>query len=80
MFIKPNGRKYRFGNPANMAQSKAANTGNKLLRKRVMCTNTGIVYESCIEAANELGLNRSQVSTVALGKKESCKGYKFKYV
>lgn len=48
--------------------------------KKVLCINTGKVYESCKDAENDLGLTKNTVSRVARRNRKSIHGYKFKYL
>jgi group I intron endonuclease len=49
-------------------------------RKKVLCVNNGIIYESTEHAAKELELERTCVSKAASGVREHTKGFKFCYV
>jgi group I intron endonuclease len=48
--------------------------------KKVLCVNNNKIYDSYRQAAIELGLNRSHISSIIKGKRKSTKGYKFKEV
>ena len=57
-----------------------SNRENKAYKtKLVKCSETGIVYNSCQEAEDELGLTRNTVSRVARGERKSIHGYHFVY-
>lgn len=47
--------------------------------KLVKCSETGVVYNSCQDAEDELGLTRNTVSRVARGERKSIHGYHFVY-
>ena len=42
--------------------------------------NDGVVYDSMIEAADDLGVHKSCISNVIRGKSKTCKGYTFEYL
>lgn len=46
----------------------------------VACEETGVIYNSCKEAAVALGLDASSISKVCRGKAKTTKNYHFKYV
>jgi len=48
--------------------------------KKVLCIETGKVYKSAKECADEMGLLRSGISMVCNGKRKTHKGYTFKFV
>ena len=48
--------------------------------KKIVCIETGIIYDSIAEAARQLGINNKQgISQVAKGIKRTCGGYHWKY-
>jgi hypothetical protein len=49
-------------------------------QKPVMCVETGIVYKSGREAAKKLGLQRSKISNVCLGRRRTTGGFHFVFV
>lgn len=49
-------------------------------KQRVICLDTGIVYESGKQAAEKLGLKRSKISNVCHGKRKSTGGLRFKFI
>jgi len=53
--------------------------GNKGARKKIICLNDGIIYDSIKDAADKLLLHSSNIIYVCKGKSEQIKGYKFKY-
>ena len=48
--------------------------------KPVMCIDTGVVYNSLIEAAEKTGIGFSGISKVCLGKLKTIHKLKFKYM
>lgn len=48
--------------------------------KKVMCLETGIVYNSVKQAAKELGLQNSKISNVCNGKRKTTGGLTFRFV
>lgn len=52
----------------------------KALYKKVLCKETGEIYESGIEASQELGCSRALVSMVCNGKKPSVNGLHLEYI
>ena len=60
---------------------QTSNRENKAYKyKKVFCVEKGIVYPSCQEAEDSLGLVRNTVSRVARGERKSIHGYHFYYV
>lgn len=49
-------------------------------KKKVMNVKTGVVYDSCAEAARLNGLNRNMVARVARGEANSTKGTRWEYI
>ena len=49
-------------------------------KRKVMCIETGEIFESGRQAAEKLKLNRSKISNVCKGKRKSTGGYRFKFV
>lgn len=47
--------------------------------KLVKCSETGVIYNSCQDAEDELGFTRNTVSRVARGERKSIHGYHFVY-
>ena len=48
--------------------------------RKVRCIETGEVYNNCAEAGRAIGIDKSSVRRVALGKQESTKGLHFEFV
>ena len=55
---------------------------HRLLSKKVLCIETGIVYESIAQASKELGINDGNISLCCKGRKyrQTAGGYHWKYV
>ena len=53
---------------------------DKVIKKRVMCIETGNIYGSIVECSKEMKIDRSNISKVCKGKQSNIKGYTFKYV
>ena len=53
--------------------------GNPRARK-VQCINTGEIFDSVIEAAEKYGLSRTGVNNCCTGYRNSCYGYKWRYL
>lgn len=49
-------------------------------RKKVICVETGIVFQSARHAAKEMNLSYSKISLVCNGKRSHTGGYHFKFV
>jgi len=49
-------------------------------RKKVMCIENGVIYNSCEEAERELGLPKSGVNRAASGIRKHTGGFHFKFV
>lgn len=47
--------------------------------RRIICVETGIVYQSLQEAANTIGIHRSGISNVLLGKNKTAGGFHWEY-
>lgn len=48
-------------------------------RKRILCIETNVIYDSFADAARKTGLNRTKIVSVCTGKRKSTGGYRFKY-
>lgn len=62
--------------PSEEARKKATLKNNR----KVVCVNTGVVYDSLKEASEKTGANRSHLSAVCQGKRKTTKGLTFSYV
>ena len=47
---------------------------------KVLCVETGIIYESCEEAAKDIGGFRNKVYLTAKGRQSHHHGFRFKFV
>lgn len=47
--------------------------------KKVVCINTGVIYESVKAAAVAIGVHPSSITSVLKGRQQTCKGFHFKY-
>lgn len=52
---------------------------NKGSGKKVICINSGKIYDSLIQAANDLALKHTSVCQVVKGQRNSVYGFKFQY-
>lgn len=68
-------KKISQGDPGKANRGKPANN-----RTKVICEQTGKIYESQVQAARELGLKQTDISNVLSGRQKSTKGYSFEYV
>lgn len=50
-----------------------------VLRKPIVCVETGVVYNSVAEASLSLGLDNSNISACALGKRHTCGGFHWRW-
>lgn len=48
--------------------------------KRVLCIETGVIYESTREAARQTGIAQSSISQCCNGKLKTAGGYHWKYI
>lgn len=48
-------------------------------RKKIVCVETGIIYDSFADAARKTGLNRTKIVSVCTGKRKTTGGLHFKY-
>ena len=48
--------------------------------KKVMCIETQVVYRSIKEASEQLGIGRTNITTMLHGRSKTCKGLTFKFV
>lgn len=48
-------------------------------RKRILCTETGIIYDSFADAARKTGLTRTKIVSVCTGHRKSTGGLHFEY-
>ena len=69
-----------LGLGANPTSFQENNTFGYLGTKKVKCIETGTVYNSLTECANELELNISKISAVCRGKRKSTGNLHFEYV
>lgn len=58
------------------------NYGTRLskIRKKVICVETNIIYESISNAAKQTGINRGHINSVCLNKRQTAGGYHWKYI
>ena len=69
----------RKGKPLSEKQKQSLlNRGNKRSRK-IICVETGVVYDSLTLAGKPLGLQATDISKVCKGKRKSLKGFSWKY-
>lgn len=50
------------------------------MSKKVICIETEIIYDSITFAAKSTGVNRTGISKVVTGERETAGGYHWKYV
>lgn len=67
----------RFSDPKERQKMSNANNHRKT---KILCINSGIVYDSFKSAANELNLKTYDICHVLSGKRKHVKGYTFKRV
>lgn len=65
-----------------MILSRANNMRKSAISRRikVLCLNDSVIYNSVTEAANAYSLNKSSVSKICLGKRNSAFGLVFQYI
>ena len=64
---------------AKEQQNKAREKAWQSTRKKIICVETKIVYESISEAAKQLKLHQSSISNNLRGCSQTCGGYHFNY-
>jgi len=80
------GNKYAIGSKSRKGQHSSKEHIAKIakaIRKKVICVETGEVFDSAHHAAKKLNLTNSQrqkISMVCHGKRKSTGGYKFIFV
>lgn len=78
------GKKMTEEQKKNMQGKKRSDETKKKLSliksKRVICNETQVIYASCKEAAEKLGINRGSISNVACGKTKTAGGYTWSYL
>ena len=52
----------------------------KTQSKRVLCVETGIIYESTVDASKQTGLSQGNIVNVCNGKQKTTGGYHWEYV
>ena len=52
----------------------------KILSKKVICVETGIIYESTIEVERKTGLDQSSICRCCKGKQKTCGKFHWEYV
>ena len=72
--------KEKYNKDDNPWKGKAPVTNTQGYSKRVMCIDTGEVFNSTGEAGKIMGLLSTSIALVASGKRKSTGGHKFKYV
>lgn len=70
----------RKGVPYTEAQRKSSAIRANPRARKIMCIETGEVYESITKAARALSLDSSSLTKACNGKKKSCKGFTWKFV
>lgn len=60
--------------------SKGKNINHKTLSKKVLCVETGEVFESIMEAQRQTGISNQHISRVCLGKRNTTGGYHWQFV
>jgi group I intron endonuclease len=82
--FKNNRSRYmRLNNPQfNMTTEKLErlNTYNNVKKIKIICVETGIVYNSLTEAAKELNISKGNISGVLLGKYKQTNGFSFRKI
>lgn len=59
--------------------NKAWKHGVEALKKAVLCVETGVVYESAMEEARQLGISHGHIGSCCNGKRKTTGGYHWKY-
>lgn len=49
-------------------------------KRRVLCVETGVIYESTAEATRELGIHNFAIRRVCYGQRKTAGGYHWKYI
>ena len=57
-----------------------AHKNRKDLSKKVLCVETGEIFESTMEAQRKTGIDRANISNVCNGRQKTSGGYHWKYV
>lgn len=52
----------------------------KALSKKVLCVETGVIYQSTQEIQRKIGLPQSNICLCCNGKQKTCGGYHWKYI
>lgn len=62
--------------------SQSLKGNNRAVKNKVMCIETGIIYESTVDAANKTGISRSTIGKVCNGVKycKTAGGYHWKFL
>ena len=61
-------------------ESKRKMSESSSHKRKVLCIDTGIVYESMIDAAKDVNTPRSNIGSVCTGKTKTAGGYSWKYI
>lgn len=61
-------------------EKKTKTPKKKIKNRKIICVETGCVYESATQAAKVLGFNQSNISNCCLGKLKHYKGYHWQFV
>lgn len=65
---------------AKRRTAERAGRGSYKLKKRVVCVNDGMEFDSAKEAADHYRVHRTSIGQVARGEADSVKGLRFKYM
>ena len=65
---------------ATSKENQNNEVSRKKHRKKVLCVNTGKIYESVIDCAKDNNIAKSSVSMVLIGQRGTVKGLWFEYV
>lgn len=71
---------WNFGNKYTEKQREKLSNAHEHQKKKVICIETGVVFESLSEASKMTNINRGNISNVCTGRQEKAGGYHWKYL
>ena len=74
------GKDNHFFGKKHTEETRRKMSENSTIKKRVICVETGKVFNSLKEAENYIGISKSAISRCCLGKQKTCGGYHWEFV
>lgn len=78
--ISAGGYHWRFSNENCGIKEVRSRKRNTYKHGKVLCVETGVVYENCIEASEKTGITRSNIGRVCNNKRKTAGKFNWKYI